>query len=105
MGHLRLDRLKALLKVEGSRYDSLVAFRPSGWCLPRHGGRSGGIARAGAVRLHEVPYSEHSSFTELISCVRDLRAGKIIPTVNTNSSGKADAMVQMLLQHSSRGAK
>ena len=99
MAHLRVDKLRALLKEEGGRYDSLVAFRPSGWCLPRCGRSNGKMIRAGEVRVHEVPYSEHSSFTELVGCVRDLTPHQIVPTVNCSSAAKTRAIVELLKAH------
>ena len=96
MAHLRLDKLRELLKAEGGRYDALVAFRPSGWCLPRSGrGGAGKVIRSGDVRLHEVPYSEHSSFTELVSCVRDMRPRSVVPTV-CGSAAKSRAILERL---------
>ena len=100
MGHLRLDRLRALLKAESARFDSIVAFRPSGWCLPKNGNPAGRSVRSGDVRLHEVPYSEHSSSTELVACVRDLRPQRIVPTVNCGSAGKVQAMIHVLTRGS-----
>ena len=96
MAHLRVDKLRELLKSEGGRFDSVYAFRPSGWCLPRCGRSNGKTIRSGDVRVHEVPYSEHSSFTELVSCVRDLKPQKIVPTFNCNSAAKVKAIVNVL---------
>ncbi len=58
--------------------------------------------KGAAVSLYSVPYSEHSSFTELRAAVAALaHAGpqrtRIIPTVNCRSSQQAAAMVAELL--------
>lgn len=96
MGHLRLDRLRALLKAEAATYDSVVAFRPTGWCNSRSSGPAGRACRSGNVRIQEVPYSEHSAFNELVASVRDLRPAKIIPTVNGGTPSKVERMVRLL---------
>jgi DNA cross-link repair 1A protein len=88
---LRLDRARALLQQCGGKYDSCVAFRPSGWCFGR-----GGARRHGDVTVHEVAYSEHSSFDELRACVHDLAPSRIIPTVNCHRADKVREMLQML---------
>ena len=59
--------------------------------------------RKGAV-VYGVPYSEHSSFPELVACVRELApAGsptRIIPTVNARSAEAAATMVASLREAS-----
>ena len=70
------------------RCDSCVAFRPSGWCFGR-----GGARRHGSVTVHEVAYSEHSSFDELRDCVRELSPRRIIPTVNCNRGDMARLLI------------
>ena len=57
------------------------------------------------MRLHEVPYSEHSSFTELVECVRAVRPRRIVPTVNCNSASKVQAMVDLLTRGSAGGGQ
>lgn len=91
MAALRLDRLRALLRQSGGRYDACVAFRPTGWSYGR-----GAPRRHGDCTVHEVAYSEHSSFEELRACVRELRPSRIIPTVNCNRADRVRAMLELL---------
>ena len=94
MDQLRLDRLRTALRARADRYAALAAFRPSGWCAGRAGGRT---VRSGNVTLHEVAYSEHSSFAELRQCVADLRPRKIVPTVGVGKRGeKVEPMIRLL---------
>jgi hypothetical protein len=46
---------------------------------------------------YEVPYSEHSSFTELKEFVKYIAPDNIIPSVNNDSAQAADNMVALLL--------
>ena len=54
-------------------------------------------ARSGNLQVYAVPYSEHSSVTELRHFVRTLRPKRIVPTVG-NGSSKERARMQTLFR-------
>ncbi|KAG2491739.1 hypothetical protein HYH03_009902 [Edaphochlamys debaryana] len=75
------------------------------------GGGAGGLSRTqkpalirrmarGTAVVYQVPYSEHSSFSELHSFVSWLRPGRIIPSVNADgpSGPKTRRMLELLTQ-------
>jgi DNA cross-link repair 1A protein len=89
--------MRALLKGSNGRYTSVVGFRPTGWVATSSstaGTAAGRTLRAGPLQLHELPYSEHSSFAELQACVKLLRPRLIVPTVG--KAAEARAQVGML---------
>jgi DNA cross-link repair 1A protein len=98
MGHLRFDRMRALLKSSNGRYTAVVGFRPTGWVATSStagGTAAGRTLRAGPLQLYELPYSEHSSFAELQACVRQLKPRLIVPTVGSAADTRAQvAMLQ-----------
>lgn len=76
-----LHRLSSLV---GGRWSSVVGFRPTGWTAQSRSATPGGMLRTqrrGPVTLVSVPYSEHSSLSELRDCVRTLRPVNVVPTV------------------------
>jgi len=51
--------------------------------------------RSSNITLIEVPYSEHSSFTELKECVQTFNYNKLVPTVYTDADHKS-RIIEML---------
>ena len=92
--------LAQYLDMLNGRFDHVLAVVPTGWT---HSGSSRGEGVSGLrirkasqkVSKLEVPYSEHSSFSELRRFVRFLRlrsADKVIPTVNV---GRPESRAEM----------
>jgi hypothetical protein len=52
----------------------------------------------GNITIYGIPYSEHSSFTELKRFVQFLKPGEIIPTVNVKHHKKQNAMEKYFRQ-------
>ena len=70
------------------RCTRVVAFQPTGWTHTATAKSSSGLLAArtrGQDTIYSVPYSEHSSFTELVDFVKTFRPNKIVPTVNTGN--------------------
>ncbi|KAK2549523.1 DNA cross-link repair 1A protein [Acropora cervicornis] len=74
MAKLTLQSLSNYLESHKPQFTELLAFKPTGW-------------------EHSVPYSEHSSFSELERFVKFVQPKKIIPTVN-NYSAESRAQMQ-----------
>jgi DNA cross-link repair 1A protein len=64
--------------------------------LEQPSGFSTHSSRKGSIIIHSVPYSEHSSFSELCTVVRTLKPRWIIPTVNNRSREAVAEMVRNL---------
>ncbi|RZF39326.1 hypothetical protein LSTR_LSTR000847 [Laodelphax striatellus] len=85
MAHLGIHKLKEYLRPLMKVFSRVVAFRPTGWC---HNSNNSSFKRLEYenVLLYEVPYSEHSSYSELQRFVQFTKPDDIIPTVNVNES-------------------
>ncbi|XP_076814496.1 uncharacterized protein LOC143460763 isoform X2 [Clavelina lepadiformis] len=84
MKQLSFNSLFTYLQKFQEKYDQIIAIKPTGWT---HNGNATDLknlrpTQTGRVTLYGVPYSEHSSFTELKEFVQTLKPFKIIPTVN-----------------------
>ncbi|MCO5594627.1 hypothetical protein L7F22_048660 [Adiantum nelumboides] len=94
IGHLRPEKLRAYLQSY-PKYNAVLAFRPTGWTYSEKIGNELHLLKptvTGSITVYGVPYSEHSSFTELQEFVQFLQPENIIPTVNVGNPQTRDRM-------------
>lgn len=87
------------LKYYRGRFTNVVGFQPTGWTHTRDttSTKAGRRRQKGTLITYQVPYSEHSSFSELKEFVQWLRPRSIIPSVNSDGGGpKMQKMVNLL---------
>ena len=87
------------LKFYRGRFTNVVGFQPTGWTHTRDTSstKAGRRRKKGTIITYQVPYSEHSSYSELKEFVSWLRPRSIIPSVNNDGGGpKAQRMLQLL---------
>ena len=100
LGHINMKKLPeyfdtANSKPFGAPYTRIIGYRPTGWSMSSApGAKILNTRSSGNVSIVSVPYSEHSSFNELLDCLDCLKPRKIIPTVNAS---KSQEQVQTLL--------
>lgn len=98
-----------VLKHYKGRFTTVVGFQPTGWTHGRESGTTkkgvkgsssssrGKRRQKGTLIVYSVPYSEHSSFTELKAFVGWFAPINIVPHVNADCNGpKAAALVNLL---------
>ena len=75
MGSVTFERMKTIARYYRNRYDTVVAFKPTGWTFTqaRKHARATKRQKRGALIQYAVPYSEHSSFAELRAFVAFLK--------------------------------
>ncbi|KAJ8712693.1 hypothetical protein PYW08_007997 [Mythimna loreyi] len=84
MRDLTHEKLRCYLDSLKGAFSEIVAFKPSGW----ENGKSSCVERDG-ITIHGIPYSEHSSFSELIRFVKYLKPKQVIPTVDITGGVRA----------------
>ncbi|GAB4854711.1 hypothetical protein Ancab_023296 [Ancistrocladus abbreviatus] len=89
-------RLKQMLNQYADRFSLIVGFSPTGWSFGKGKKSMGRRSQQGTIIRYEVPYSEHSSFTELKHFVKFLSPENIIPSVNNHGRKSSDAMIALL---------
>ncbi|DBB01067.1 hypothetical protein WJX77_004280 [Trebouxia sp. C0004] len=81
--------------------DEVVGFVPTGWMYEMKR-KAFPVREKGSCFIHLVPYSEHSSYSELREYVRFLKPHKVLPTVGVHdddASGKKSAGMQKHFRH------
>ncbi|XP_028391269.1 DNA cross-link repair 1A protein-like [Dendronephthya gigantea] len=97
MAHLTHEKLINHLKSNSAKYTELLALKPTGWTFTGNRNQGGELksikpSKRGQVTIYGVPYSEHSSFSELKEFVQFIKPQKIIPTVNNGSAKRREEM-------------
>ncbi|BBN10182.1 DNA cross-link repair 1A protein [Marchantia polymorpha subsp. ruderalis] len=96
LSNLNPPKLKAYLQTYSpKKYSAVLAFRPTGWTYTEKVGDKLDMIKphcSGPVTIYGVPYSEHSSFTELREFIQFVRPGRIIPTVNVGKASERHKM-------------
>ena len=96
--------MNAILLSEKDRFKRVVAFSPSGWswksqmrktyeqtkclvCEPW-------VGNNGKTKVYHVPYSEHSSYGELVGFVEKIKPRQITPTVNADTAKDREKLLK-----------
>lgn len=82
--------MREYLQKHYDHFDAIVALRPSGWEYKRN--KHMVPETEGNIAIYPVPYSEHSSYTDLERFIVWLRPRRIIPTVNMHDPIKRGQM-------------
>jgi DNA cross-link repair 1A protein len=101
LGHINLKKIDSYSSIRTKAFnrdfDRVIGFRPTGWSLSSKGSGIVKTSTKGNLTVHGVPYSEHSSFPELLDCLDCLKPRKIVPTVSVSKSdAQVDEMVKSL---------
>ena len=85
-------------KVLQSEYEQIIGIRPTGWTFnsTKKSENLLSSTQQGPDFIYGAPYSEHSSFPELLDCVRYLNPRRIVPTVNCSTHEKVQQQLALL---------
>lgn len=94
MMQVNFKGLFAHLNKFSGKYDRVLAFKPTGWTYSEGCSSVTDIRPEirGKVTMYGIPYSEHSSFSEMKRFVQFIKPQKIIPTVNVGNWKSRSAM-------------
>ena len=81
--YFRPNYVDAAAYAEERGASQVVGFVPTGWV---HNAKKNGnkVLSKNNISIHLVPYSEHSSFDELLEFVGMIRPSSVVPTVNAH---------------------
>eukprot|EP00210_Caulerpa_lentillifera_P002423 g2322.t1 len=102
MWKIGVDSLKQILNNYNGKYSMIIGFRPTGWSIDKgvEKMRCGRKQQTEKVMIYQVPYSEHSSYTEMRDFVQWLDPIRIIPSVGNDQGPKLKKMLSWLKQKS-----
>ncbi|CAJ1455457.1 unnamed protein product, partial [Effrenium voratum] len=104
LGGLAHDVLKHFLASTKGQFEAVVAFSPTGWTWTKAMAQNAcagcrcWMENEGRTRVYSVPYSEHSSYEELLALVNGLRPKRLIPTVNSETRESKERMMAPFLE-------
>jgi DNA cross-link repair 1A protein len=87
------EGIQSILLHSQGRYTSAIGISPTGWTHQKQkipGSKSMGRrvnCRSAPISILQVPYSEHSSFTELVDFCKWYKPVEIVPSVNGDFNG------------------
>jgi DNA cross-link repair 1A protein len=103
MSNLNTTDLTSYLSKYKTKYDNLIAIKPTGWTHQRNNTINTNpnegikiVEETKNIKIYGLEYSEHSSFSELKTCVQTLKPRKIIPTVNVHDKKQSKYFDQWL---------
>lgn len=98
MNQINLNDLSMYLESLKPTFDHLLAFEPTGWTHSKKTLSLDNLrpkASSRNITIYAVPYSEHSSYSEMKRFVQFLRPEKIIPTVNNGNPASRKKMEEL----------
>jgi DNA cross-link repair 1A protein len=103
LGHINMKKIPEYFRTAnnkpfGQPYTRIIGYRPTGWSMGKSPSSKILNTRSnGNITIVSVPYSEHSSFTELVDCIECLKPQKIVPTVNASKSQEQQTLLMNAL--------
>jgi len=98
MGSTSFMKMASILKYYKKRFDTVIAFRPTGWTFSANAKTRRATARRqrGKLVQYGLPYSEHSSLNELRAFVDFIQPRIIFPHVGNDCGEKTQHMLRLL---------
>ncbi|XP_053202204.1 DNA cross-link repair 1A protein-like [Panonychus citri] len=87
--------LREYLSEFGKKYSSVLAFKPTGWTEDGKSLSSVKPIIRDNISIYGIPYSEHSSYSELERFIKFFKPKTITPTVNVGNQKKRESMFKI----------